>query len=57
MVRMKLNESSLSRNLGVPRTTLQAILAGGGVTVDTAARIVEATGGMVGFMDLLSRPK
>ncbi len=47
------SEAAFAKRSGVPRSTINSICNGGGTRVETGAKIVAATGGLVGFMDLI----
>ena len=45
--RMKISASELSRRCEVPRSTLQDVMQGGGVSAATALKLIEGSGGLI----------
>ena len=46
------SQSAFAKRAGVPQSTINLICNGRGTTVDTAVKIVRATGGLVPYEDL-----
>ncbi len=46
------SQAGFARRAGIPQTTINVICQGKGVHVDTAIKIIRATGGLVSLEDL-----
>jgi len=49
-----INQSAFSKKHKIPIQTISRVIAGGAITLHTAARIVEATGADVDYHDLFT---
>lgn len=47
-----ISEAEFARRAAIPQRTVNRVCNGAGIHLDTARKIVKATGGLVGFDDL-----
>lgn len=48
------SQSAFAKRAGIPQSTVNLICNGSGTRTETAIKIVDATGGLVGFGDLVA---